>query len=455
MFMSTHENFTYQCDLMADLFSRIKRSRNNLNFDVLDDELNKWKLNSQHINYHINLKKYDDIGLFLLYPDNISTSLRHNDNLIDNIIKNCELMVFEIDSLRQITTFYNKTYFDNKASDIINNSNWSNIEVTKYCLESKHICIFNNNKNWYCITRGDNTLIKLESGNIYEKIFLDLNELNSDYAYHFLLKHKNFRKIGCCDDNYENSLSLLWICDKNLNLVNCITNITLVPREKVYYFSCLDELTTSLEMMSNDTIISKSLILGGYFVKILSPDKTRYTLCVLRSNIYKYILSILPHYSNQYINYLQLYQCNKLGEVLQYLHKYPTDVIRRINMSIKTLSKEILNIYHLTRKKQNSNLYDCLAQSYKKVLYDLHRIYVNQKYEGFIIKSEEMLTEKKSISVDIVYNYLKSMTCEDLLQIFIDRSQLIEKLNEINYEYEEILYVDNIDIITQIELMST
>ena len=124
-------------------------------------------------------------------------------------------------------------------------------------------------------------------------------------------------------------------------------------------------------------------------------------------------------------------------------------------MSIKTLSKEILNIYHLTRKKQNSNLYDCLAQSYKKVLYDLHRIYVNQKYEGFIIKSEEMLTEKKSISVDIVYNYLKSMTCEDLLQIFIDRSQLIEKLNEINYEYEEILYVDNIDIITQIELMST
>jgi hypothetical protein len=441
---------------MVDLFSRIKKLRDKLNFDVLDDELSKWKLDSQYINYHINLKKYDDIGLFLLYPDNVSPSLRHNDNLIDSIVRNCELMVFELDSLRPITTFYNKTYFDDKALDIINDTNWDNIEITKYCLESKHICIFNNNKNWYYVIRGDNTLTKLESGgDIYGNFCLNLNELNSDHVYHFLLKHKNFRKIGYCGDNYENSLSLLWVCDKNLNLVSYTENITLAPREKVYYFSCLDELTTSLEIMSNNTIVSKSLIFGGYFIKILSPDKTRYILCALMSDIYKYILSVLPKYSNQYVNYLQLYQHNNLGEVLQYLHKYPTDVIRRINMSIKTLSKEILNIYHLTRKKQNSNLYDCLAQSYKKVLYDLHKIYVNQKYEGFIIKSDEILIEKKSISVDIVYNYLKSLSCENLLQIFIDRSPLIEKLNEINYEHEEILYVDNIDIVTQIELMST
>ena len=154
------------------------------------------------------------------------------------------------------------------------------------------------------------------------------------------------------------------------------------------------------------------------------------------------------------MNYLQLYQNNKLGDVLLYLHKYPADVIRRINMSIKILSKELLNIYHLTRKKQNSDLYEILPQSYKKSLYDLHKIYVDQKFGEFSTKFHELLIEKKSISVDIVYNYVKDLLTTNLLQIFSDREILINQLNKINHDLTGIINVDNIDILTQIKLMS-
>jgi tRNA nucleotidyltransferase/poly(A) polymerase len=205
--------------------------------------------------------------------------------------------------------------------------------------------------------------------------------------------------------------------------------------------------------MNKEDIASKNIQFGGYFIRILSEDKKRYMLLCLRTEIYNNILSVLPKHDNQYKSFLELYQCDKLTEVLPYLHKYPADVIRRINMSVRILSKEILNIYHLTRKKQNCELYESLSFSYRKVLYDLHQIYVNQKNIDFHVKSHDILKEKKSISVDIVYMYLKELKNSDLIKIFEERNKLINELKKINFHYEEILSVTNIDIITQTELM--
>jgi hypothetical protein len=153
------------------------------------------------------------------------------------------------------------------------------------------------------------------------------------------------------------------------------------------------------------------------------------------------------------VAYLELYQKNILNDILPYIHKYPLCVVKRINISIRTISKEILNIYHLTRQKQNTPLYECLSQHYKKTLYDLHKIYVTQKYGDFIVKSNEMLKEKKSISVDIVYNHIKGLPIDDLLQLFIDRKNLIAHLSSCNYDYGKILIINNIDMIAQMELM--
>jgi hypothetical protein len=205
--------------------------------------------------------------------------------------------------------------------------------------------------------------------------------------------------------------------------------------------------------MNNNDVINKTIDNSGYFVKIFSEDKKQYTCCALRTDLYKNILSLMPRHQNQYINFLELYQNDNLSGMLPYLHKYPADVVRRINVSIKTLSKEILNIYHLTRKKQNSDLYECLPIIYKKMLYDLHKIYLNQKYGYYIIKSEDILKEKKSISVDIVYNYLKEMKNNELVRVFEERKKLIECLTKIGYLYDHILCTTNIDLITQTELM--
>ena len=46
---------------------------------------------------------------------------------------------------------------------------------------------------------------------------------------------------------------------------------------------------------------------------------------------------------------------------------------------MKTISKEYLNIYHLTRKKSNPLLYDKMTNENKKILYDKSKMINNKK----------------------------------------------------------------------------
>ena len=413
----------------------------------------KEQLKKLKIEKNFKYTKYMTDNMILLY---------HDSNFDNDIIQKNNTVIFDIQTLNPIVTFYNSPMVDNDAIDTISKSDWNNIIINKITLDCIHVCLFWHINNWFL--SYDNKIQNINNSNDQTiNIFKNLINYNFDdncekisifddkLSYHFLLRHNNFRKLGILDNS--SSVTLLYVCDKLLKLTDCPIIENIQP-EKKYYFSCLDELQTSLEIINDTDVAHKILSCCGYYVRILSNDKTSYINCILRTNIYKYIISVLPRRTNMYINYLELYQKNILGDILPYLHKYSSSVTKRINISIKTLSKEILNIYHLTRQKQNTILYECLSQNYKKVLYDLHKIYVNQKYGDYIVISAEILKEKKSVSVDIVYNYMKLLTADELLQLFNDRKTLICDLNSKKYDYDKILIVNNIDIIAQMELMN-
>lgn len=462
-------------DYLPELFLRIKSSRQNLNKTILKDELTKWMFDTNSDNYYITFDNYDDFSLSVLHGE------QSDGEYLNNVGNYCNFLVLRQHNFEPIVSYFNKTIYDSNALKIlknINENNWKNVEITKFHLNSIHVCLFYENDNWFLGYSKKIELLGVKNSkmgtfflnfiNQITTLKLDLVSTNShvsngmvifntEHVYHFLIKNcdSNNLKIHFGQKTQkESSITLLWVCNKMCELVtDPVSDLVSINTEKKIYFSCLDELEISLEMMNNDDIASKNIQFGGYFIRILSEDKKRYTLYCLRTEIYNNILSILPKHDNQYKSFLELYQCDKLTEVLPYLHKYPADVIRRINMSVRILSKEILNIYHLTRKKQNCELYESLPFSYRKVLYDLHQIYVNQKNMDFHVKSHDILKEKKSISVDIVYVYLKELKNSNLIKIFEERNKLINELKKINFRYEEILSIANIDIITQTELM--
>lgn len=360
--------------------------------------------------------------------------------------------------VKPIVSFSNNIIYDNGTIDITSKLDWKSLEIIEYNFNSIYIILFYHNNNWY-ITY-DEIIIRLDDiENLCARVFRNLllehyigiDILNTNITYHLMITHPSLSKITQHDIK---SITLLWTCDNNINLTNTDTPFN----KNLKYFSCLDELQISLEVECNNDMMHKSLSFGGYFIKIQYTfnNKQQYMCCVIRSNLFKHILSILPKNENKYISYLELYQKNELSDVIMYVHKYPNDVIRRINMAIRTLSKEILNIYHLTRKKQNFLLYTNLSAKYKKVLFELHKIYVTQKHlelSSKQTKSGDYLIEKKSISVDVVYDYLKAINVSDLIQIFKDRTAIISALTKAEYELNNIFNLNDIYIVTQIELM--
>lgn len=469
----------------SELFEKNINVKQNIN--ILDEELIKLYYDSNH-NYNLQITDYDDYNLCTIYNDyndyndynNIYSDKQEKEKEItifkNDSINECNFIVIDKQTLKPIITFLNKKIYNKDIINYVDSNNlWEMVEVTKYHVNSKHVCLFCKNGIWFLAHSKIIERLQQNTKNMSNICELFLEYLNVKgvsltllleysknntfqfYSYHFILKITNLCKfpqnnLRC----YDNDINLLWICDDNCELVlknknDIIPELLTIPYEKKIYFSCFDELQTSLDIMNNEDISSKSIQYGGYFLKILSEDKKIFKCFILRSEVYNCILSMIPKHKNQYKFFLELYQNDKLTDILPFLHKYPADVVRRINMSVKTLSKEILNIYHLTRKKQNCDLYEILPSSYRKVLFDLHKIYVNQKHGDFLVISNELLKDKKSISVDIVYTYLKNIKNIDLIKLFDERRKLIVYLEKNGNN--NIISITNIDIITQTELM--
>ena len=462
--------------------------------------------NSTNINkFNVIHKKYSNYNLFTLENTNKLSIYDQNTfelicSIPNNVTTNSTNSIKFLDDLKQ----------------------WKNIETTKYYAKSKNIYLFHHNQKIFIlyskiiklietfdnILNYDNTIIFffkfLKTKNIVNIEndlflgFINANDFNHNFVYNFSIKNSKPKKyydstnlindkeliissiiekksnVIFTDVDYNSDKS-----DKSDNsdksIVECATNkfgniINYVKFEKKIYFSCVNELTTSLNVLNNESMSTKILYCCGYCVKIFNASRTFYKPIIINTDIYNHIINCLPNHTNQYVNYLELYQKDKLTEILPYLHKYPTSVIKRINKSVRTLAKEILNIYHLTRKKQNSQLYESLPNIYRSVLFNLHKIYVNQKYDYkfstnnknsdvdnldnlYDIDLIDDMKEKISISVDIVYTHLKNMNNSELIELFELRNKLIKKLNDINYDFSNILTVHDINIITQIELM--
>ena len=65
----------------------------------------------------------------------------------------------------------------------------------------------------------------------------------------------------------------------------------------------------------------------------------------------------------------------------------------------------------------------------KKILYDLHTIFINTRKNEYIVNEE--FADKKSLNVDIVYKYIKRLQLDVLEHIYLNRNNLIKKIKSI------------------------
>lgn len=433
------------------LFDKIKSNHGALHFSYLENEL--------HENYYINIKKYCNFELFVLYSENISFSLVHQDKLLAELINDCKHYIIDINKMNPILTFFNNESDNQTTKKALNSISWNNVICFPWNLSSVQVCLFSHNNEWYLTYEHD--IIKLSDLSTLNNIAqtfgnltnakINFDTLDKNLCYYFIINDSMFRNIGMVDIEPSTILHIFTTVKYDLSkFVDCDINI---PKLKNVYFSCFDELLTSIDQINYTDLSNKQLTMCGYCLYVYDSDKNTYTFFKIKTDLYIQITNLLPKYPNKYWGYLELYQNDKLNDILPYIHKYHFDIVKRINATLKTLSKELLNIYHLTRKKNNSALYDILSQDYKKTLHDLHFIYTEQKYSEYIIKTHDDLKERKSINVNIVYMYLKKIDSSRLRQLLSDRKVLLSSIKQTSYATLDIIYHESIDILTLTELM--
>lgn len=402
---------------------------------------------------------------------NISANLRHNDPHIDRVLHQMKTCVFEKETYYplfylnksinvpnnadiQYDDSYIKTYLYDKI-DNFENIDFDNKKISVYKNHiGSYMVIFYHSDKWYFLF--DNNIYEFKKGNhliLHNHLHKHIDKLDKNLCYHLILVDSRLRqKIAYFRHN--SYIVLIKTTEKYTMYEDYAMKYGFfVPNNRIC-MSCMEELHVYLEELNRRNIRNKKILDRGLVMKINIDDVDNMYLCY-DTFIYRKIANLFPKHMNHHIVYLKLYQNNKLNDVLQYIDDSYIDIVKRINMSMSTISREILDIYHMTRNQNNSNLYYLLPHTYRHILYHLHSDYIKQKNTNIKIDThfEDSMTSvdkmtnpynlfhdtqlKVSITVDNVYMKLKELDGKFLVQLYKDREILID--NIANYQGTDII----------------
>lgn len=437
-------------------------------YELANDYYRENNIESTHIkiymNYVMTKKVYDDFNsllhnliftendnLIIISAKNINNNLIHTNEKINKILHETKYLIFDKSTFEPIC-YAEKAISENENIDELPNNNsylkkhvydimidyhekdfdQSRIIIKKHHI-GNYIVLFHTNNKWL-FTYSCNGNINIYEYNcvthpiLFEHIGDKINSFDTNYTYHIVLSDTRIRRL-ITPSNERNYVVLIKIVCKNTlqeyiyeNIPECIKECMIID-ERIY-FSCYDELIFNLEELDEQNIYKKRLINIGYICKVNNIN------ILYNVNSYKKILAMIP--KNMSINeiHLYLYQIDKLNHLLQYVSDSYNDIVKRINLSMSTLSKEILDIYHMTRNMKNSDLYNILSNTYKQILYQLHSEYILIKNDDD--ENRDEFDEKISITVDNVYVKLKTIDTSLLIELYKDRVMLSKDVININ-----------------------
>jgi hypothetical protein len=392
-----------------------------------------------------------DCDFIVISTNDINERLRHTDLQFDRVLHQTKLAVFEKStflpifyvekSIKESDSFYihnENSYLKHHVYNTIDRFHEKEFDKSIISIHKNHIgsyiVLFYHKNKWYFMFSGNIYEFNSNTHSIlYEHIGSHLPKFDKTLCYHMILVDIRLQKL------------ITPLCDANhVVLVKTTEKYTLIERsndvDKRYgvfvqdtriYVSCMDELNVRLEELDIKNTTAKKLLNRGFLMKI-KIDTADEIQIAYDTHTYKQLMGMLPTGLGLHGVHLKLYQTDKLNYFLQHINDSYTDIVKRINISLSTMSREILDIYHMTRKKKNSELYILLPQSYRQILYQLHSTYIDQKNNIETSDIKEMEFElsddsdnKVSISVDNVYTKLKELDTSLLIDLYKDREELV------------------------------
>lgn len=414
-------------------------------FDELKNELLKTNENEQRV-YKVGLKENE--GLSIIYYDDVTNVEKVRSEEILELEKSLRSLVIDKQNLSILGSQLNKILYNSEAIDELQSVDWNKIVLQK-CYEGTVLMVLNHKDKWYvttrrCLNASASSWIKNKS---YMDMFndaikdkLSLDQLNKRNVYYFVLLHHRNRNIVNYDylgKQYAYLVHTMTLQRSNEGLKEVDENLgEAVLYPETFAFASLDQLKEMLRETGRQDEHNKEVSTEGFILKV--KDDSSFKTYKLQTEIYQKLMKLKPNNSNIHQSYLELYQKDSLKDYLSFTSKYQNEVINRINKAIKTISLELLNLYHATRRKQNPEVYASLKDTYKKTLYGLHGLYIENRKKDFEEGCENQ--KSKSITVHDVYHFVKNLPPSNLRQLFFERYMIIDEGKVKQYFNSQCIY---------------
>lgn len=436
-------------------FGKIIVEKNIRNFEQLKNELIS-KNDDLTQKYKLSFKEEDDLAI--IYFDNeIEPTYIPSSDSIEGLTKS---IIIEKSSLLPICSHYNNMIYNYDTVNYINSkidtnvkNDFSNKFVVQPSYEGTMLLVFNHNDKWYvttrrCIDANKSLWVKnISYKSMFDEAVKDKNiydKLNKNYCYHFVLIHhinnnivKYYPPIDSNYPEYYKNILLNFEQQNYTELIHVATTVKYTLDEVEYTIegikkinklniNSLEELYKYIDLINQVDTTTGEIRFEGFIVKHYDAKKN-VKIMKLQTQIYAYIAQNKVNNHNIYRSMIKMFQNDSIKYCIPYVlgHNVKQNgiVINNILNTFKTLSSELEIIYFKTRKNKegeftNEELYNKLSGIYHKILYDIHGMYKQTK---------------QTISKINIFQFLKHLDTETLINLLFSRRELISKNdNEIN-----------------------
>lgn len=319
-----------------------------------------------------------------------------------------------------INMFYHNNEWCISTTGVIdaNNCYWKS---EKSILQLVKECLVDNTWEGFC-SKHNPQIIYLYTLIHHENIHL------IDYSYEFGSEYKKLNFVLMRSKMNFNILSEeeYNIEEKNVFLSKKYDNLSPLDdwNKEQHYYDHVKQIKYSgliVRDLDNENIVKLPTHAYSIYMYI---SRIKYP-CTVEHYISLYQINMLDIYLNKFST--EMYYNNK--QIKKLIHRFFSILVNEFNVLIKNLY-DINNNYKIM--DSNSNIYNSLPKSYKKIIYNIRG------------------NKKKFITNKIIYYTLKNTNSEELITLVKDRDEVIKNniFDEINTTYQN--EISNEDVFTYI-----
>jgi hypothetical protein len=179
----------------------------------------------------------------------------------------------------------------------------------------------------------------------------------------------------------------------------------------------------------------------GYVVKVYRDAQRCHLWKVLKfqTELYQTLKTIRPNTGALMEMSIELYNNGKLAEYMKWCG-IDKSVKKMIYHSLQDLSREVLQVYRLTRRQANPVIYHSLTGNWREMLFDLHGRYlsgikVENRGKSPTAKAATPADAKvkdgrEGLTEEDVVAYFRQTPARQIVYLFLDRPNIVKKMQD-------------------------